>query len=354
MPCKVTFGDGNSISYLYAADGTKLRTVHRIGETTTTTDYCGNVIYENGIRQRLLTEEGYVDLTADAPVYHYFHKDHLGNVRVVEKLTTDTGFNPVERNDYYAFGGLINDISASSVQPYKYNGKELDRTNGLNWYDYGARMYDPALGRFHVQDRFAEKYPSLSPYQYAANNPIRNIDVNGDSLVVLHHSEGTHMGMLIQNDAGKWSYYSVNGDNVYISGKFTGGKQTDDLGTMEFDSPQAFLESDYNSKEKSDNTNGYGYAEGYIIPTTPEQDEAMRNTFVDISVNEDYNLFTNNCATAVQRTMGAVGLETTFPIIFPIGKAIVNIPKNPVPNFAFDAITRNNPSGQKNYRKKEK
>ena len=45
LPSKVTFGNGNTITYLYAADGTKLRTVHKIGSTTTTTDYCGNVVY---------------------------------------------------------------------------------------------------------------------------------------------------------------------------------------------------------------------------------------------------------------------------------------------------------------------
>jgi hypothetical protein len=51
-------------------------------------------------------------------------------------------------------------------------------------YDYGARFYDPSLGRFFTQDRFAEKYMSLSPYQYAANNPVLYIDVNGDSIFI--------------------------------------------------------------------------------------------------------------------------------------------------------------------------
>nr|MCB6593065.1 RHS repeat-associated core domain-containing protein [Bacteroides cellulosilyticus] len=51
----------------------------------------------------------------------------------------------------------------------------------MNWYDYGARHYDAAIGRFTTMDRFAEKYYSMSPYQYGGNNPVGNIDVNGDS-----------------------------------------------------------------------------------------------------------------------------------------------------------------------------
>ena len=69
---------------------------------------------------------------------------------------------------------------------YLYNGKELNSdkmtSESLNWYDYGWREFDPQIGRFTTQDRFAEKYLDLSPYQYGANNPINNIDVNGDSI----------------------------------------------------------------------------------------------------------------------------------------------------------------------------
>ena len=56
---------------------------------------------------------------------------------------------------------------------------------GLNWYDYGARHYDAALGRFTTNDRFSKKYHSLSPYQYGANNPVNTIDIKGDSLLIV-------------------------------------------------------------------------------------------------------------------------------------------------------------------------
>ena len=58
LPSKVVFSDGSTVTYTYAADGTKLRTVHVISGVTTTKDYCGNVIYENGVQKLLLTERG--------------------------------------------------------------------------------------------------------------------------------------------------------------------------------------------------------------------------------------------------------------------------------------------------------
>lgn len=63
---------------------------------------------------------------------------------------------------------------------YKYNGKELQDELGLNMYDYGARNYDPALGRWMNIDNLSEKYFSLSPYHYAGNNPVLYLDVDGN------------------------------------------------------------------------------------------------------------------------------------------------------------------------------
>ena len=172
LPSTVSFSDGSTITYTYGADGTKLRTVHKIGSTTTTTDYCGNVIYENGTQKLLLTEEGYINL-AGTQQYHYYLKDHQGNNRVVINQSGTVE----ETNHYYPFGGVFG--TAGNTQPYKYNGKELDTKKGLNWYDYGARHYDAALGRFTTNDPLAEKYYSMSPYTYCADNPVKFIDPNG-------------------------------------------------------------------------------------------------------------------------------------------------------------------------------
>ena len=209
LPSTVSFSDGSTITYTYGADGTKLRTVHKIGSTTTTTDYCGNVIYENGTQKLLLTEEGYINL-AGTQQYHYYLKDHQGNNRVVINRSGTVE----ETNHYYPFGGVF--ATAGNTQPYKYNGKEFDTKKGLNWYDYGARHYDTALGRFMTNDRFAEKYYSMSPYQYGANSPVVNIDVNGDSIRICTETQSfghTWISVGEGSNMTVYSYGRYNGTN---------------------------------------------------------------------------------------------------------------------------------------------
>ncbi|MBQ7484755.1 MAG: RHS repeat-associated core domain-containing protein [Bacteroidaceae bacterium] len=84
--------------------------------------------------------------------------------------------------NYYPFGGVFSTTAynhGDDLQPYKYNGKELDRTHGLDWYDYGARNYDATLCQFTTIDPLCEKYYHISPYAYCANNPVLLIDPDG-------------------------------------------------------------------------------------------------------------------------------------------------------------------------------
>ena len=155
-----------------------------------------SILYENGVLVRLMTEVGYITM-ADT-TYHYFIKDHQGNVRVVADERGDVE----EVNDYYPFGGLMSN-TCNNVQPYKYNGKELDQKGGLDWYDYGARMYDAALGRWHAVDPMSEKYYSWSPYTYCMGNPINHIDPDGNTVVIWYN-----------NDAGKKVSYSYSGGDI--------------------------------------------------------------------------------------------------------------------------------------------
>ena len=203
LPDTVTFSDGSTISYLYSADGVKLRTIHKIGSTTTTTYYCNNVVYENGVQKLLLTEEGYLSLNDSK--YHYYLKDHQGNNRVV----INQNGNVEETNHYYPFGGVF--ASSQNVQPYKYNGKELDTKKGLNLYDYGARQYDAAIGRFTTMDPMVEKYYEWSPYTYCKNNPINRIDPDGNDDYVIEPRGRLH-NMTHESQRGKSEF-----DRLYNS-----------------------------------------------------------------------------------------------------------------------------------------
>jgi RHS repeat-associated protein len=221
LPEIIRFENNRRIKYLYDANGVKLQKLYydERGLLITTTDYSGEFVYTNESTDYILTSEGRMKRNESGTYFYpeYFLTDHLGNVRVVVSGETS---QPVVKQvtDYYPFGMEI-EVTRNSDNQLKYNAKELQTDADLDWYDYGARFYDPLIGRFHVPDAFAEKYSDLSPYQYGANNPVLYIDVNGDSLWINYQGNNIlyENGSLYNKDGTAYS-----GEGVKKNGKLKG------------------------------------------------------------------------------------------------------------------------------------
>ena len=174
LPRCMRLGNGNSAEYAYNAAGERLSTTYGDLTSGVTFYHSANYFYTYGPLY-IFIDGGYITLNGSTPVYHYYVKDHLGSNRVVCNAS-----GAVEQvNHYYPFGGLFGESTNASTQKYKYNGKELERVHGLDWYNYGARFMSPDVGRFITMDPMAEKYYSTSPYAYCDNNPINAIDPDG-------------------------------------------------------------------------------------------------------------------------------------------------------------------------------
>src|SRR5690606_12081339 len=87
----------------------------------------------------------------------------------------------VQADDYYPFGMTFNSYRRENIvaNKYLYHVKELQNELGLDWYDYGARMYDAAVGRWFAVDPLADAQEDFSPYHYVYGNPIRFNDPTG-------------------------------------------------------------------------------------------------------------------------------------------------------------------------------
>jgi len=162
----------------------------------------------------------YVSNENDQPVY-------FDNLQV-----SDNRGRIIEENHYYAFGltmsGISSKAAGSLTNKYLYNGKEKQSQeftdgSGLELYDYGARMYDAQIGRWHKIDNKAELYQNITPYAYAANQPTNAIDPDGNLVIFVN-------GFANKSQQGNSSYWrqTINTEIVTKGGRHTGYYKTVD------------------------------------------------------------------------------------------------------------------------------
>ena len=117
--------------------------------------------------------------------------DHQGSARInigEEYLDNRPSEGSRKALSYYPFGKAMNNWISWIVpfkDPYTYTEKKEETMHSLGWYDYGKRSYDPNYRlSFTSIDSLCEKYYSISPYAYCANNPVKYVDLRGDSLIL--------------------------------------------------------------------------------------------------------------------------------------------------------------------------
>ncbi|WP_409029386.1 RHS repeat domain-containing protein [Gracilimonas sediminicola] len=181
LPAQLYKG-GITLQYAYDAEGSRVKKKVSGG---TDTHYIRGAngetvaVYQGGSAEFFNILAGAEIIgTYDGSQRRFFLKDHLGSIRT----TVDQGGAVDGYDDYYPFGLVMPGRSSNSANPndnYKYTGHERDDEVNLTLDYMGARYYDPIIGRFLQIDPYAAKFPNVSPYVYALNNPVNMWDPDG-------------------------------------------------------------------------------------------------------------------------------------------------------------------------------
>ncbi|SIT17373.1 RHS repeat-associated core domain-containing protein [Belliella pelovolcani] len=167
-------------------------------------------------------EDGYIEV--------YLVNETSENVWFDDFTVQSTTPIIVQESHYYPFGSELTGLAYSynnHTNREKFNGKEFQDELNLDWYDYGARMYDPLLGRWGVVDPMASKRDWVSPYNFVQNNPLSRIDPDGRFDIRIHgenNSSVTVVTDLIDIDINAGGLvgdfggnYSFQGDDILVA-----------------------------------------------------------------------------------------------------------------------------------------
>lgn len=187
---RVKFTNGNWVNFYYDADGTLLKRKLSNGDVWM---YRDNLLMKNDSVYQISYNEGRFIFNKNTQkwVSEFEYRDHLGNLRVSLRDSSTAPvsgtYKPpvvIQADDYDPWGMDVKSFEQNNKNNHKFSGNERINDFNLGWDNFGNRMYNTDIGRFTSIDKFARKYSGLTGYQYAANNPIKYVDINGDSLIL--------------------------------------------------------------------------------------------------------------------------------------------------------------------------
>lgn len=248
LPLSMVMNSNHKIDYIYDANGNKLREiVTDIGSESysTTKDYVDGIEYKDSKLEAIAHDNGrWYNVNVNTSIstvslrHEYSLKDHLGNTRLtftdkdldgkIEVSTNPSTNEILSEHHYYSFGlpmmgPWMNGSVDQNTTRYTYNGKEAIEGLDIDLLDYGARFYDPSIGRFTSVDPLAEKYAGTSPYVYTLNNPINLIDPDGREVIAPNKASRQLVLQSVTYMFGKNHGYSFDGNKLVHNGKTPSG-----------------------------------------------------------------------------------------------------------------------------------
>src|SRR5690606_18197277 len=165
----------------------------------------------------------YIDIPVNGFLYVFLSNESKGNVYFDDIRIEHIRGPLLEETHYYPFGfsmsGISSKAAGSLTNKYQFGGREIQSKEfsdgiGLEWIDYGNRMYDAQIGRWHTLDQLADKYYSTSPYSYTLNNPINRVEVDG-RWSVTHHYYLTKRALAAYGITGDQAHWLSHYSSVY-------------------------------------------------------------------------------------------------------------------------------------------